>query len=136
VSFDAIPGEAFDASILRVSPVVDPETGTFKVTVAVTDPANRLKPGMFGRFQIIYERRENVLLIPRMAVLEDDAEKSVFVVEDGVARRRTVETGYSRGENIEVVEGLSGEESVITLGQTGLKDGAEVSVVSDSTPAS
>ncbi|MGD8481913.1 MAG: efflux transporter periplasmic adaptor subunit, partial [Gammaproteobacteria bacterium] len=108
----------------------------FKVTVAVTDPANRLKPGMFGRFQIIYERRENVLLIPRMAVLEDDAEKSVFVVEDGVARRRTVETGYSRGENIEVVEGLSGEESVITLGQTGLKDGAEVSVVSDSTPAS
>jgi membrane fusion protein (multidrug efflux system) len=136
VSFDAIPGEDFDASILRVSPVVDPETGTFKVTVAVTDPENRLKPGMFGRFQIIYERRENVLLIPRMAVLEDDAEKTVFVVEDGVARRRTVETGYSRGENIEVVEGLSGDESVITLGQTGLKDGAEVSVVSDSPPAS
>ena len=54
VSFDAIPGEAFDASILRVSPVVDPETGTFKVTVAVTDPANRLKPGMFGRFQVIH----------------------------------------------------------------------------------
>lgn len=136
VSVDAIPGQTFDASILRVSPVVDPETGTFKVTLAVTDPDNRLKPGMFGRFQIIYERRENVLLIPRMAVLEDDAEKTVFVVEDGVARRRDVETGYSRGENVEVLKGLSEGESVITLGQTGLKDGAEVTVVSESMPTS
>lgn len=129
VSVDAIPGQVFEANILRVSPVVDPETGTFKVTVAVTDPENRLKPGMFGRFQIIYERREDVLLIPRMAVLEDETEKTVFVVEDGVAKRRPIDTGFSRGENVEVLQGLTGGETIITLGQTGLKDGAEVSVV-------
>jgi membrane fusion protein (multidrug efflux system) len=135
VTVDAIPGEIFEASILRVSPVVDPETGTFKVTLAVTDAENRLKPGMFGRFQIVYERREDVLLIPRMAVLGDETEKTVFVLEDGTARRRAIEIGYSRGENIEVLSGLSGDESVITLGQTGLKDGAEVSVVSAEPPA-
>lgn len=129
MAVDAIPGEKFTASILRVSPVVDPETGTFKVTLAVNDASERLKPGMFGRFQIIYDRRESVLLVPRMAVLEEEARKSVFVVEDGIAQRRAVRTGYSMGENIEIVEGLSGEETVITLGQAGLKDGADVTVI-------
>lgn len=131
---DAIPGEAFQASILRISPVVDPETGTFKVTLAVTDETERLKPGMFGRFQIIYETRENVLLVPRMSILEDETEKTVFVVEDGVAHRRVIETGFSRGENVEVVTGLSGSESVITLGQVGLKEGADVTVVEAKEP--
>jgi len=129
MTVDATPGEEFQASILRISPVVDPETGTFKVTLAVVDPSGRLKPGMFGRFQIVYDKRENVLLVPRMAVLEDETQKSVFVVEDGVARRRAIQTGYSMGENIEVIQGLSGDETVITLGQTGLKDGAEVTVI-------
>lgn len=129
MTVDAIPGEVFDASILRISPVVDPETGTFKVTLAIADPSERLKPGMFGRFQIIFDRRQNVLLLPRVAILEDEAQQSVFVVEDGVARRRTIQTGYSMGENIEVTGGLSGDETVITLGQTGLKDGAEVTVI-------
>ena len=135
VSVDAIPGKTFEASILRVSPVVDPETGTFKVTLAVTDPDKRLKPGMFGRFQVIHERRENALLIPRMAVIEDETQTSVFVVEEGIARRRSIQTGYSRGEHVEIVEGLSGDETVVTLGQTGLKDGSEVSVVTRSAPS-
>ena len=135
VSVDAIPGKTFEASILRVSPVVDPETGTFKVTLAVTDPDKRLKPGMFGRFQVIHERRENALLIPRMAVIEDETQISVFVVEEGIARRRSIQTGYSRGEHVEITEGLSGDEAVVTLGQTGLKDGSEVSVVTRSAPS-
>ncbi len=135
MTVDAAPGEDFVASILRISPVVDPQTGTFKVTLAVTDPSGRLKPGMFGRFRIVYDKRENVLLVPRMAVLEDETQKSVFIVEDGLARRQKIQTGYAMGENVEVVEGLSGGETVITLGQSGLKDGAEVTVIAAETPA-
>jgi membrane fusion protein (multidrug efflux system) len=134
MTVDALPGEIFEASILRISPVVDPETGTFKATLAVTDETERLKPGMFGRFQIIYETREDVLLVPRMSILEEEAEKSVFVVEDGVAHRRIIETGYSRGENVEIISGLTGDESVITLGQVGLKEGAEVTVIEAKEP--
>jgi membrane fusion protein (multidrug efflux system) len=134
MTVDALPGEIFEASILRISPVVDPETGTFKATLAVTDETERLKPGMFGRFQIVYETREDVLLVPRMSILEEEAEKSVFVVEDGVAHRRIIETGYSRGENVEITSGLTGDESVITLGQVGLKEGAEVTVIEAKEP--
>jgi hypothetical protein len=50
-------------------------------------------------------------------------------VVDGVAHRRIIRTGYSRGEQIEVVEGLEGDETVIIIGQSGLKEDAAVDVV-------
>ena len=126
VSADALPDQAFGAVIDRISPVVDAKTGTFKVTVAVADPSRRLKPGMFGRVDVVYDIRKNTLLIPRGAVLQEDAESSVFVVKDGVAQRRTVSTGYANDGNIEVVSGLKVGEVVVTVGQTSLKDGAKV----------
>jgi membrane fusion protein (multidrug efflux system) len=129
VTLDAIPDQTFEAEILRISPVVDPQTGTFKVTLAVNDDEDRLKPGMFGRFQIVYDARENAIMIPRMAVIDDDDRRSVFVVEDGQAQRREVEVGYSRGEFVEILSGLTDGERVITIGQTGLAEGALVEVV-------
>ena len=129
VTLDAIPEETFPAEILRISPVVDPQTGTFKVTLAVSDAQDRLKPGMFGRFQIVYDARENAIMVPRMAVIDDDDRQSVFVVENGQAQRRQVEVGYSRGEFVEIVSGLTDGERVITIGQTGLAEGAMVEVV-------
>ena len=129
VTLDAIPDQTFAADILRISPVVDPQTGTFKVTLAVSDAEDRLKPGMFGRFQIVYDARENAIMIPRMAVIDDDDRQSVFIVENGQAQRRQVEVGYSRGEFVEILSGLSDGERVITIGQTGLAEGAMVEVV-------
>jgi membrane fusion protein (multidrug efflux system) len=129
VTLDAIPGERFEAEILRISPVVDPQTGTFKVTLAVQDEGARLKPGMFGRFQIVYDARQDAVLVPRIALVDDDERQSVFVVEEGEARRREVRVGYSRGENVEIVEGVAAGEAVVTIGQTGLAEGARVEVV-------
>jgi membrane fusion protein (multidrug efflux system) len=69
------------------------------------------------------------VLVPRIALVDDDERQSVFVVEDGEARRREVSVGYSRGEKVEIVEGLAAGEAVVTIGQTGLADGARVEVV-------
>ena len=129
VTLDAIPGETYKAEILRISPVLDPQTGTFKVTLAVADSEDRLKPGMFGRFQIVYDRRENAIMVPRMAIIDDDDKSTVYVVEEGTAQRRDVRTGYSRGENVEILEGVEGGELVITIGQAGIADGATVDVI-------
>jgi membrane fusion protein (multidrug efflux system) len=129
VKVDAIPGEDFSGVIERISPVVDPETGTFKVTLNVSDPSGRLKPGMFGRFNIIYDQREDSLLVPRIALVDDETETAVFVIENDVAVRRSVRTGYPRGDQIEVVEGLSGDEEIVVVGQTGLKDGTDVEII-------
>jgi membrane fusion protein, multidrug efflux system len=129
LTLDAIPGPRFRAKVQRVSPVVDAATGTFKVTMEVPDQGGRLKPGMFGRFNIVWDTRQNVLLIPRVAIVDDDVSDSVFVVVDGKAERRAVRTGYASGTNVEVIDGLVGDEEIVVLGQSGLRDGARVEVV-------
>ncbi len=135
LAVDAWPGKQFIGKILRVNPVVDAGTGTVKVTVAMAADQSQLKPGMFGRIEIRYDRREQALLIPQDAVLTEDAAQSVFVVADGRARRRPVKTGYSDAEHYEVLEGLKVGEQVVTIGQSSLKDDAKVEVVKPGGPA-
>lgn len=127
LSLDAYPGDEYTASVLRISPRVDSESGTVKVTLAVSDQTGNLRPGMFAKARIVYEIHENTLLVPAAAVLAEDAEASVFVVEDGIAKRRSVTTGLESGERIEVTSGLEGSEQVIVVGQSALRDGTPVS---------
>lgn len=130
LTVDAWPGEKFSGQVERINPVVDPATGTVKVTVVVADAQQRLKPGMFGRVQIRYDRRDDAVLVAKDAVLVEDAAESVFVVdEEGRAHRRAIQTGYADAEHYEVVEGLKDGERVITTGQANLKDKARVEVV-------
>jgi len=132
---DALGGDRFAGAISRISPTVDPKTGTFRARVEVPDPSRRLKPGMFGRVNIVYERREDALQLPRAAIVDADGEQSVFVVEDGKAAQRPVRTGLASNGWVEVVEGLDGTEKVVVVGQGGLKTGTVVKVVDANTPA-
>ena len=129
MTLDAWPEKAFSGSILRVNPVVDAATGTVKVTVAMNAGQKELKPGMFGRVEILYDRRDSAVLVPKDAVLTEDAAQSVFVVADGKARRQPIKVGYSDSYNYEVVEGLKSGDQVVTTGQANLKDDAKVHVV-------
>lgn len=132
---DAYPGSEFTGEVLRISPVVDAETGTFKVTVTFSDESGQLRPGLFGRVQVIHDRRQNVTMIPQTALLSEDGETAVFVTKrsdesDGyVAERRTVRTGYTGAQGIEIIEGLSAGESVVTAGKNSLRDGADVRII-------
>ncbi len=126
---DALPGKPFVGSIARVSPVVDPATGTFKVTIEVNDDSAVLKPGMFGRIAIVYDTFEDAVLLPRGAVVESDGQPSVFIAEGDKARQQVIVTGHVSGQNIQVLEGLDGNEKVIVIGQNGLKDNGLIKVV-------
>ncbi len=129
IDIDALAGQRTIADVTRVSPIVDPETGTFKITVEISDEQRRIKPGMFARLSIVYDRHENALQVPRSAIVEDAGESSVFIVEEGVAKRRTVETGFSQQGMIEITSGLEDDDDVVTVGQVGLKDDATVTVI-------
>lgn len=128
VQVDAAGG-AFQSIIQRISPVVDSNTGTFKVTLELRDPANRLKPGMFARVDIVHERRTNVVRIARSALLEDDGNQRVFVVQAGKAVSRAVTLGLTNGPLVEVLSGVSAGDPVVVVGQGTLKDGSPVRVV-------
>lgn len=127
---DALKGSAFEGNVTRVSPVVDPATGTFKITVEVSDATRRLKPGMFARISIVYDRHPDALRIPRSALLQDSEAPAVFVVDGDKAERRVIHTGYTEGGWVEIVDGLADDEEFVLVGQAGLKDGTKVSVIS------
>jgi membrane fusion protein, multidrug efflux system len=129
VHADAIAGRTFPARVSLVSPTVDARTATFKVTIEVEDAGALLKPGMFARIGIVFERKQEALQIPRVALVETDGEQSVFVVHKGLARQRSVTTGLSDAGNIEITDGIGEGEQVVIVGQSGLKDGNKVRVV-------
>ena len=110
---DALAGQRFQGVIARVSPVVDPETGTFKVTIEVDDASDRLKPGMFARIAVVSDMHADALQVPRAAIVDDGGADSVFVVEEAVARRRGVTTGFVANGFVEITEGLGGDEQVV-----------------------
>ena len=129
IDVDALAGQRITASVTRVSPIVDPDTGTFKITIEINDDERRFKPGMFGRMNIIYDQHVNVLQVPRSAIVDDMGIEYVFVVEDDKAVKRLVETGFGESGMIEIVTGLTEADSVIVVGQVGLKEDADVSII-------
>jgi membrane fusion protein (multidrug efflux system) len=130
VALDAWPGEMFGGEIIRISPVVDPGTGTFRVTAEIKDHDDMLKPGLFGRVEILYDLHEDVPVIPRSAVITEDEQSHVFVVDgQGSASRRNVHLGYERAGMIEVRDGVTSGETVVTAGKGSLSDGAKVEVI-------
>jgi membrane fusion protein (multidrug efflux system) len=103
------------------------------VRIRVTETGGLLRPGMFARVAIVYERKPDALQIPRTALLDGDGPPKVFVVQDGKAAERAVSLGLSNGAMIEVVEGLKDGEQVVVVGQGAVKPGAAVRIVN--TPA-
>lgn len=159
---DALPGQAFKGSIDRISPVVDAKTGTYAVTAAFRDAQGLLKSGMFGRLSIVYDRRVDALVIPREALIEEDGESAVFVVDAKplppapqpaggmrgnqpggtpekqapayLVKRRAVKTGYVENDAIEIRDGLKESERVVTVGRAALRDGSKVQVLEPTQP--
>jgi len=126
VRVDAMPEVEFSAMIARISPTIDPRNGTFRATASIENQDGNLAPGMFGRFNIAFEKHADALLIPAAALIEEDNETVVYVVNDGSASRRAIEVGIRSDGLVEVLGGLDANEQIVVTGQNGLRDGARV----------
>ena len=129
LSIDAMGSEPVTGRIKRISPVIDPATGTVKVTVEARDPSGRLRPGMFARIQIIYDVHANAVKAPKDAIITEDRENAVFVVRESMAYRLSIETGYINTTHVEVLAGLKAGDTVVTTGKGSLKDSTKVQIV-------
>jgi membrane fusion protein (multidrug efflux system) len=123
---DSMPDVEFAAIIARISPTIDTRNGTFRATALIDNAAGDLVPGMFARFTIAYEKHIDALLIPSIAVVEEDEETSVYVVTDGEVARRIVETGITSDQQIEILSGLSEDDEIVVVGHSSLRDGSKV----------
>lgn len=134
IAVDALGGRLFQGNIARISPVVDPNTGTFRVTIEVSSEDGALMPGMFGRVSIVYDRRVDSLLVPVEAVITEDTRSSVFVIVDGKAQRRVVTVGYRNNGHVEITSGVAEGERVVITGQASLRNDSRVTVIGDPAP--
>ncbi len=128
VQVEAWPGRTFRGVVTKVSPVVDSDTRSSPVEVELDNADGRLRSGMFATIKIAVARREGVLVLPREALLDGEP-ASVFVVENGVARRRVVKLGLANETDAEVVSGLEEGARAVVFGLYGLKDGSPVDIL-------
>lgn len=126
VRVDSMPGTSFRATIARISPTIDARNGTFRVTAYLDNADFHLAPGMFARFSIAYAKHSDAMLVPKSAIVNDDNDNVVYVVEDGSAIRRAVTIGIESADMIEILSGLNEGEKIIVTGQAGLRDGSKV----------
>lgn len=119
----------YTATIDRISPVVDSDTGTIRVTVAIRGHDSGLRPGMFSRIGVIYDTHEDTVLVPKSALITQDNEYFVFTAREGKASKIMVETGFSDSDNIEILEGVTVDDLVVTMGQRNLKDQADIEII-------
>ena len=135
VTSEFLPDRDFKGWVKRISPVIDPKSGTFKVTVGVRgDKPSELPPGLFVNVRVITDTRDSAVLIPKRALVYEGGERFVFTVANGKAVKRKLVAGYEDPTNIEAVSGIEVGTSVIVLGQNGLKDGAAVRSVNALAP--
>ncbi len=126
VTIDALPEEQFDGEIIEIIPSADVASHTFDIKVRLDNPRRRIKQGMFARVVIITASVENAVVIPRIAVIEQQDQQMVYVVEGGRARPVTVETGLSNKTDIIITDGLEVGEAVVIRGQTQVREGQQV----------
>ena len=131
---DAFAGQTFEGRVVRTSPVVDRASGTVGVTVAVENPELTLRPGLFVRLAVNYERIADATLVAKAAVIAGHEPAHVFVVEKGVAHSRPIQLGLENGAAVQVVSGLAPGTTVVTVGHNALKDGDRVAPVNVTAP--
>jgi membrane fusion protein, multidrug efflux system len=127
----ADPSIQLRARIHRISPVVDRDTGTVKVTVAASEVPASIRPGAFVQVDIVKQTRQEAVVVPRQAVIRELQSAHLFVAEEGKAVRRDVKLGIEESDLVEILEGLEAGEQVIVAGQGGLKDGAPVRILTE-----
>ncbi len=129
VATEVIPGALFPGAVKLINPRIDVQTGTVKVTVEIVDESQRLKPGMFVEVQIVIGMKEDVLAIPRKAILYKQNKTYVFVAERGQASQREVTLGLTEEDHVEVLEGVTEGDVIVTVGVESLKDGQRIEVL-------
>ena len=129
VTTEVIKGALFEGRVKLINPRIDVQTGTVKVTIEVFDESLRLKPGMFIEARIVIGMKENVLVIPRRAILYKQNLTYVFVMNRNQVSQREVTLGLTEEDDVEVVSGLEEGETIVVVGVEGLKDGQRVDVI-------
>ncbi|UNC92329.1 efflux RND transporter periplasmic adaptor subunit [Candidatus Contubernalis alkaliaceticus] len=130
----AVREEPFEGEVEEVMSFTPDGSRSYPVKVVLDNNQGLLKGGMYARMEIPVEQREEAILIPLEALLLEEGADSVFVVDNNKAVKKQVQLGLRDETRVEILEGLSSGDRVITRGQGSLLNGMEVEVMEEDTP--
>jgi len=126
IATSAWPDKNFAGRVARIAPSVSAQSRTLTVEAEIENSGNALKPGQFATVRILQERAEPAVLVPSRAVVNDAGVSRVYVIKDGHAEQRLVQTGQTDGDLIEIRSGVAADELVATSNLEQLSDGIAV----------
>ena len=133
VTIPALPGQSFEGTIRLINVAADPGTRTYMTRISLPNPDNVLKIGMVAEAKIEGDRKVSMMTVPGEAIVRDaQGATMVFVYypEQQRVYSKRVKVGTLRGTEMEIKEGLSGNESIVLAGQDYLRDGVPVTIAS------
>jgi membrane fusion protein (multidrug efflux system) len=120
-------------SILRVDPIVDSSTGTFKVVMAIDKSqalSGNLRPGLFGKTEIILDKHMDTLLVSKNAVIREDEKVYLYEInEDNSITKRFVTIGFEMDDELEILSGIELGKQVVTTGKNNVTEESKVEVI-------
>jgi RND family efflux transporter MFP subunit len=135
VSVDPYPGETFHGTLSRVGSASNAQARSLAFEALVPNADRRLRPGFFGRAEIVVRRDERAVAVPRSAVTTFAGVTKLFVVEDGIAREQEVALGVDLGDGwVEITQGVAKGMQVATSGLSKLANGTAVQIRADAPP--
>lgn len=123
-----LPNDTLKGSISELSPAISMETRTFKGKVAIENNDLKIRPGMFVKADIMVDRSEDVIVIPKNVVQSNRNRKFVYIVEKNTAVLRNIRTGLEDDDNIEVLDGLNENDNLVIRGFETLRENSKVKV--------
>jgi len=126
ITTSAWPDRNFSGRVARIAPNVSATSRTLTVEAEIENSSGALKPGQFATVRILQERAEPAVLVPARAVVTDAGVSRVYVIKNGHAEQRLVQTGQADGDLIEIKNGIAADELVATSNMEQLSDGIAV----------
>lgn len=133
VFIEAYP-DAFQGIVKRINPQIDRESRSFQVEIVLPNPKGLLRSGAFARGSISTRLDQNIVFIPREAVVSFAGVRKAFTVAEGKAVERQIATGIGDGSYVEVVSGLDTPQDVVVSGASKLANGTPVTVKAATQP--
>ena len=115
-------------TITRISPVAVQPSRTFEAEVTVNNADGKLRGGIYADAILTALPKTNVLTVPLSAIVMRDDQRTVYVVEDGIAVRKVLKTGYIGDDIVEVLDGITEQDVIITGGLNKVREGSKVKI--------
>jgi len=131
VTIPALPGQSFEGTIRLINVGADPGTRTYMARISMPNPKHVLKIGMVAEARVAGDRKISIMCVPGEAIVRDPQGATivfVYFADQGRVYSKRVKSGAFCGTEVEIKEGLKGDESIVLAGQDYLRDGIPVTI--------